>query len=425
MKRLSTLAAVTSTILSAAAVNAEGTYHRVALLMGAQEVPPVATQASGAGVFRIDTCANTVAYYITYSCLSATETAAHIHGAANPGVNAGVVFPLPTGNVKTGVWNYPEALEADLLEGRLYVNVHSATSPGGEIRGQIVSAVAILDGAQEVPPAPGTGAGFGLFNIDLVNNQMDYYIAISSPLGAPETAAHIHGIARHGVNAGVLHPLPAGSPKVGTWNFTAAQAPAIMDGLTYVNIHTTAFPGGEIRGQVTPIVLPIDSRQEVPPNASTGAGHALLSLDRATDNLGFDIRSCGLSANETAAHFHGFAPRGVNAGVLSALPAGPRKLGTWAYGPANEPGLLDGRVYINIHTTSNPGGEIRGQVEFPRPACIGDIDCDRDVDLGDLARLLAGFGGPGNKDDGDVNGDGVVDLGDLSLLLSAFGSTCP
>lgn len=410
---------------AASSAFAGGTYQRVAVLMGAQEVPANTSTAIGSGVFIIDTCANTAAFSITYSCLSATETAAHIHGAALPGMNGGVVFPLPSGNVKTGVWNYPDNLESDLLEGRMYVNIHSANFPGGEIRGQIVSAVAVLDGAQETPPAPGNGAGFGLFNVDLANNQVNYYIAMSSPLSGPETAAHIHGFARHGLAAGVLVPLPAGSPKIGTWNFNPGDADAIMDGLTYVNIHTAAFPGGEIRGQITPVVIPIDSHQEVPPNAATGSGLGLLSIDRGAMTLGYDIRTCGLSAAETAAHVHGPAGRGVNAGVLVPLPAGARKIGNWVYGAANEATLLGGRTYINIHTTAHPGGEVRGQVELPVTPCLGDINCDRIVDISDLAQLLAGFGGPGTKAQGDVNGDGLVDLADLSLQLSAFGTTCP
>jgi hypothetical protein len=44
--------------------------------------------------------------------------------------------------------------------------------------------------------------------------------------------------------------LPAGNPKVGTWVYGAADEPAVFDGRTYVNIHTGAFPGGEIRGQI-------------------------------------------------------------------------------------------------------------------------------------------------------------------------------
>ena len=57
----------------------------------------------------------------------------------------------------------------------------------------------------------------------------------------------------------------------------------------------------------------------------------------------------------------------------------------------------------------------------------GDLDNDRDVDLTDLATLLANFGtqSGGTPADGDVDGDTDVDLSDLSSLLANFGSTCP
>lgn len=123
----------------------------VASLRGGQEVPPVVTNARGCGRFEIDVNANTLKFHISFGGLSSPETAAHIHGPAGPGVNAGVVFPLPSGNPKVGVWNYPQALEADILAGRMYVNIHTGQFPGGEIRGQINSFAMDMDGMQENP----------------------------------------------------------------------------------------------------------------------------------------------------------------------------------------------------------------------------------------------------------------------------------
>jgi hypothetical protein len=59
--------------------------------------------------------------------------------------------------------------------------------------------------------------------------------------------------------------------------------------------------------------------------------------------------------------------------------------------------------------------------------CPGDLDGDRDVDLTDLARLLADYGTTGGAtyEDGDLDGDGDVDLSDLAALLSVYGTACP
>lgn len=109
----------------------------VASLDGAQSGNPE-SPGTGSGTFTIDTDANTMSYNITFSGLLGTETVSHIHGFAPPGVNAGVLHPLPLGSPKIGVWNYLESQEADILAGLTYVNIHSTYDGSGEIRGQIV-----------------------------------------------------------------------------------------------------------------------------------------------------------------------------------------------------------------------------------------------------------------------------------------------
>jgi hypothetical protein len=108
-------------------------------LDGDQEVPPVVTGASGSGEFVLNKDANTLNFEIAYENLEGVETAAHIHGFSGPGVDSGVLFTLPVGSPKIGVWSFDEAQEQSILDGMTYVNIHSDLHPGGEIRGQIVS----------------------------------------------------------------------------------------------------------------------------------------------------------------------------------------------------------------------------------------------------------------------------------------------
>jgi hypothetical protein len=108
---------------------------------------------------------------------------------------------------------------------------------------------ATLDGLQEVPPNPSPATGSGSFTLDAA--KMLHFNIVFSGLLAPETASHIHGPAPRGVNAGVIFPLPLGSPKVGTVGpLTPVQEVDLNAGLLYVNIHSQLFPGGEIRGQI-------------------------------------------------------------------------------------------------------------------------------------------------------------------------------
>lgn len=114
---------------------------------------------------------------------------------------------------------------------------------------QIVIFNEAMTGAQQVPPNASPATGSGCLILNQATHTLRYAIGFEG-LTAPETAAHIHGFAPAGANAGILFPLPLGNPKVGSVTTTAAQEANLIAGLAYVNIHTTAFPGGEIRGQV-------------------------------------------------------------------------------------------------------------------------------------------------------------------------------
>jgi hypothetical protein len=110
---------------------------------------------------------------------------------------------------------------------------------------------ATLNGAQEVPAVTTRGTGMANFTFDTVTRKLDYDISYSGLTG-PAAAAHIHGPAAAGANAGVMVPFPAAaSPIKGSATLTEAQATALMAGNTYVNVHTAAHGGGEIRGQIT------------------------------------------------------------------------------------------------------------------------------------------------------------------------------
>ena len=103
---------------------------------------------------------------------------------------------------------------------------------------------------------------------------------------------------------------------------------------------------------------------EVPAKTTDGKGTATASLDTATKVLTYSVEYSGLSGPATAAHFHGPAAAGANAGVVVpfATPASPIK-GTATLTDAQIADLTAGRWYANVHTAANPGGEIRGQME--------------------------------------------------------------
>jgi hypothetical protein len=108
----------------------------------------------------------------------------------------------------------------------------------------------------------------------------------------------------------------------------------------------------------------LDGKSEVPPNASAGTGAADITYDPATKKLSWKLTYSGLSGPATAAHFHGPADSGKNAGVAVAIPnatSSPAE-GSATLTDAQAADLEAGKYYVNIHTAANPGGEIRGQV---------------------------------------------------------------
>jgi len=108
----------------------------------------------------------------------------------------------------------------------------------------------------------------------------------------------------------------------------------------------------------------LDNKSEVPATTSTGKGTADIDYDPASKKLSWKLSYSGLSGPATAAHFHGPAESGKNAGVAVAIPnatSSPVE-GSATLTDAQAADLEAGRYYVNIHTAANPGGEIRGQV---------------------------------------------------------------
>lgn len=106
---------------------------------------------------------------------------------------------------------------------------------------------ATLDGSQEVPPNGSLASGTGEFTYNLLTKELTWNIA--HDVAAP-TAAHIH-FGDVGVNGPAQVTLDhTANPMVGSATLTDVQQGYLVNGLLYVNIHTAAFPGGEIRGQI-------------------------------------------------------------------------------------------------------------------------------------------------------------------------------
>lgn len=117
-------------------------------------------------------------------------------------------------------------------------------------------------------------------------------------------------------------------------------------------------------GAGTPYAATLNSGSEVPATDSKGTGSITATYDPATKHLSWNGTYSGLTGPVTAAHFHGPAAAGANAGVLVPVTATSSPFsGEATLDDSKAADLEAGKLYFNLHTAANPKGEIRGQVE--------------------------------------------------------------
>ena len=142
-------------------------------------------------------------------------------------------------------------------------------------------------------------------------------------------------------------------------------------GLGTVGLSTAA------EAKVVPFTISLSSKNEVPPPAGAKAtGKGTASYDTDTMELHYKVTYAGLTGDPIMEHFHGPAAPGANAGVAVPIPKasgfGNPIEGSVTLTEAQAADLLAGKYYFNVHTDTNKGGELRGQV-VPGKAGMGHM----------------------------------------------------
>lgn len=377
----------------------------VAHLSGSNEVLPVLSGGSGTVTATLDGTSLTLEG--SFSGLSSDfnpDIGAHIH-LGYAGQNGDVEIPLvPT----VGDDNRSGTFEADdntftLDEGQInalrnrqmYVNIHTVGVPSGEIRGQLLNDAnayygANLFGSNEAPSVISEGAG--ALALEVIGDSLYVSGAFSGLGGELATdingGAHLH-IGMAGENGGVEFPLTASLDDGNTSGiFTAADnafaltedhKTMLANRMFYANLHSTVYRSGELRGQIRGMAdavfrAHLSGNNEVPPVTSTATGAVLLELEENTLRVSgvFSGMSDDLATDlNGGAHLHlNFAGR--NGGVdfpLVVTQAGDAASGRFMIADneftlTNDQrmALMNRGYYVNIHSLTNPGGELRGQV---------------------------------------------------------------
>jgi hypothetical protein len=108
---------------------------------------------------------------------------------------------------------------------------------------------------------------------------------------------------------------------------------------------------------------PLNASEEVPPNQSKATGNIEATYDTSSKKLSWKGSYSGLTGPATAAHFHGPAPKGQNAGIVVPVDAAKSPFeGSATLTDPQAADLTKGDWYFNVHTAENKGGEIRGQM---------------------------------------------------------------
>ena len=304
-----------------------------ATLTGAQEVPQRPSSATGSGTVVIQSSTRLMTATLTTIGIAGTD--AHIHQAA-AGVNGPIIFPLTETVRGSGIWTaravLTEAQYNAFRIGDFYFNVHSINFANGEIRGQILSQqpgttptgatntststssstgttnvgiglnpfvtstatfLAALRGSHEMPPTASIALGSGTVLINPVNRQLTAAVTTSGIAG---TAAHIHEAAP-GTNGPIIIPLIESGTGSGTWTasatLTEAQFNTLQAGNLYFNVHSAAFPNGEIRGQILPQTISLEF--------ITGAAGTSTGSTTGTGITGTGLTATGTTGTGTTA----------------------------------------------------------------------------------------------------------------------------
>lgn len=376
--------ALVALALSACSTNNDDTamdlVMKTAVLSSIQQTTAVTSNATGYGTVIADPMTRGISGYVEFFGLGSDFASAHIHVGAAGVNNATSLVTLtqdPTNlhkaKIPSGTMLSPENYDK-LLAGELYFNVHSASIGTGEIRGQIGRIVmkAAMTGAEAVTASTATGTGIVI--VDPVTRGITGDITYT---GVIATAAHIHtgAVTVSGAPIPNLIPIPtvgATSASIATGKMlTEIEYDDLLAGKLYFNVHSAANPNGEIRGQIGPVAMVADltGLQEVPAVTTTATGKAVFTVDPVTRVMKGGVGYTGLVAK--SAHIH-LGAAGVSGAPIITLTVDLTTNTNTAVVPnatvldvSQYAAYLAGNLYVNIHTETNAGGEIRGQIARP------------------------------------------------------------
>jgi len=360
---------------------------------------------------------------ISHDLNSADVTAGHIH-LGDPGVNGSAVFAFtsPASPIHE-VWAVDTTDIMNLISGKLYANLHTGAFPAGEIRGQIVrSDIRIPTILKEADAGNGEPHGFAIVSI---NADLDEISLYAEHDGTEVIVGHLH----YGdslTDGPVALEIPSvTSPISATWTLPSETLDSLLAGLLYVNLHSGEYNLGQIRGQILlrdmAIDFPIEESQAEAclGTGSEAGGNGIVTVKPGGREM--TIAIIHSAANPTGAHIHS-APQCTNGGIAFPLAQAASPINDiWYLTNDDMIDLLQDNLYVNIHTSAFPAGEIRGQIGPVIYSC-GDGNGDGTVNVGDAVFIINyvfnGGAQPSPLGSGNANCDGAINVGDAVYIIN-------
>lgn len=406
-----------------------------ARMNGNNETPAVTTDAQGLGVFTLSLDKQSVLVDIALTDLSSSVTGVHLHdgvvGATGP--LAFDLTPFINGNrVQTTLTGLTTAERAKFFDASYYINIHTTNHPSGEIRAQLVHETdfrytAYLEGSSTVPAVTTPAIGLGSVNLSKSGDKLVANIAIDG-LSGPITKAHLH-LGATGTTGPLLEDLTSFVVNNSVINAVINNPTYVADleaGNVYINIHTDAYPDGEIRGQLTlqpALHFDIFMNAAQTTNGSTSSAFSVgtIDIDYNLTTLTLQAVFDGLAGPIQAVHIHEgtVGNTGPVAYDLTSFVNGNEVFGQVPLADiASLNKLLSGDYYVNIHTEAFPDGEVRGQLyKLSREGYVYDFSPENNIE----AATCTGVGvGMASIDRDRSNVHYMMVLSDINEPISAL-----
>jgi len=228
-----------------------------------------------------------------------------------------------------------------------------------------------LSAAQIIPAPASASSGTAQLSTDLGSGALSGSVMLS---GVTATAVTLNE-AFAGDRGGVLLTLHPGTSS-GEWDvpagalLTAEQVTALLQGGLYLMAGSATNPGGELRGQITPVNIMVtfsamSGTQEVPPVAVNASGVAATTVDTVASTLTVHVHLSGVGGAMAAEVADG-AP-GTTGARLAALTEDAIDPAHWStelatVDAAQMADFKASRWYVNVMTSADPAGALRGQI---------------------------------------------------------------